>query len=56
MDTQQISQTLTQLYQESGKRIVFWYDADRHQETREAMKKDRPFEPVTRLDETYRSP
>ncbi|MGB5987608.1 MAG: extracellular solute-binding protein [Desulfobacterales bacterium] len=34
---------------------LFWYDGRRHEETRNAMKKDIPFEAVTRVDETYKS-
>jgi microcin C transport system substrate-binding protein len=33
---------------------LFWYDAQRHAETREAMDDGRTFEPVTIVDETYR--
>ena len=32
---------------------MFWYDKKIHEETLEAMKADRAFEPVTRIDKTY---
>jgi microcin C transport system substrate-binding protein len=33
---------------------MFWYDKKLHDETREAMKSEKVFEPVTRIDKTYR--
>ena len=35
---------------------LFWYDAGRHGETEAAMKADRVFAPVTRIDETFKMP
>jgi microcin C transport system substrate-binding protein len=35
---------------------LFWYDPARHAETEAAMKAGRGFEPVTRIDETYKMP
>jgi microcin C transport system substrate-binding protein len=32
---------------------MFWYDKKLHDETLDAMKSDRAFEPVTRIDQTY---
>ncbi len=33
---------------------LFWYDKDLHKETLEAMKKNKKFDPVTIIDETYK--
>jgi microcin C transport system substrate-binding protein len=33
---------------------LFWFDAQRHHETREAMKAGRVFGPATRIDDTYK--
>ena len=35
---------------------LFWYDAAMHEETKEAMKRGRPLEPVTIVDKTYMMP
>lgn len=32
---------------------LFWYDKTLHEETEQAMKKKRPFSPVTLIDKTY---
>jgi microcin C transport system substrate-binding protein len=32
---------------------LFWFDAQRHEETRAAMRADRPFAPVTEIDRRY---
>ncbi len=34
---------------------LFWFDAEIHQETKEAMKKKQTFEPVTIIDTTYKT-
>ena len=33
---------------------LFWYDEKLHEETRKAMKQKTPYEPVTRIEETYK--
>jgi len=35
---------------------LFWYDEALHEETKEAMKRGRPLEPVTNVDKTYMMP
>jgi microcin C transport system substrate-binding protein len=34
---------------------LFWYDERLHKETKQAMKKKKPFDPVTIIDRTYKT-